>query len=601
MKIAYYFKKLDRLSEGPTLTVDGNSRFQTKRGATCTLLAYFVFLSAAFYMVIDFQKRKVLGSMSNTLQIAVEEYDNNKMDVAKSKLMPLIKPGAFWNDKVFDPEQIYSLEFEYLFYHEHAINSGGHQEATNYTTKFTNCSRLSDHILRKYYIDRSLFKIDLYYCVDVEKIEDAHAALYRNNGYKFVPPLTISHSKSNTLKVKVLPCNRDLNAKCAQLNETRRDQFLTGTNSADHFSIVSVMTLVNLENYENPLRFSIVGGDRAVRLTKSGGYRFATSLSPTYIKDELGFPFSKNISGSFASKTETTLPAVGGFIPLTCSEATKRDAKLCPSYYENNININEDKGIVKLISIQRKFKTLSEVVSEIGGMYSGIWLGVSFIYSLLFEGVGKYNIVEKMFGLKEAIICFCIKRLTRRSMGIDGSSYLVTPRVFKAAKAVIEESLDVYSLVQQLALLKLFLNFAFNKESKKSGLRKLLQLKLAEISDHEMNDLTSALPNHELDMNRDSDPNAGNNIFFKEDPFEDKDPPFSSLKSKHHQVPQVKTPPEPKDTKHSDCCARLREYLQIAISNHQAKLSAEGERVLEEDDDSAPSIMNLNALNTRLL
>lgn len=556
-----------------------------------------LFAVAATFMVLNFLKRQVLGSMTNNLQISAEEYELNKLEIAKTKLMPLLKIGTSFTAKDFDIEQLFSLEFEFVHFPEVPMSKSYFE----LRAKFIKCSNLSDDLLQKYYIDKNLFHVLGYYCVDLAKLEKDLLKIYQDNNYQLAPPLKISHFWRDSMFIKIYPCNPDQNSKCGKVTEAQRDEALK--NHDFSIALASFSTLVNLEDYANPLKFRGVRVEKVLDLRKDSSIHVNSSILPTYIKDEFDFPFSSNTSGTFSSDVKSVRENKNKNIPLSCTD-NFRQLFDCPFYYENRINVNERDDVIKINRIERKFKTLSELVSSIGGLYSGIWLGITLFYSLLFEGIGNQKITEKIFGLKESISCMYKKTLRLKSKGIDGKRYLVSPRVFKAARTVIDETLDVYSLVQQLTLLKMLLCFAFNDRPQTSGPSSALQLKLAEKTDADEKDDQDQSSSFEQKDDQDTNPSPHDNIFFKENPFEYKEPPnnlSNDESSPNKTQEQTKENPIIKLMQVDSGNPDLRELFQIAISNYQSELFTEGEAVFEKDANPPPTVMSLNDLNMKFL
>lgn len=148
-------------------------------------------------------------------------------------------------------------------------------------------------------------------------------------------------------------------------------------------------------------------------------------------------------------------------VPLKCTTAHFSNHS-CNSYYAVLSFPRKEASIT-----QRKFMSFTDLLSSVGGVYSSIWLLTSLLFSQFFSSAVNFNIVERVFSLKKGTKWSCLKKKRRFEL-VGGESHLKpSEKNFQSAVEVVEECLDVYSIVRQLTVLRVLTSFLLDSKSHK--------------------------------------------------------------------------------------------------------------------------------------
>lgn len=250
--ISDLFKKMDRLSEPPSLTVKGNKRFRGKTGACCSLMAICIVLFFSIYKLWDFLQQKVTSIVIKTAQ----SEDVYEINMRENRLFPFFEP---FNQKYF------SFMMQIVNY---AKSKDGKLVQYEINLPFVLCSTLSNSLFDKYYrLDNqnsaeTLKNMrDHNFCIDAEYLEDELAKVQEQYQLEKISDVvlrvTVDSSfaeDSGYFVIGVYPCNSDKDRTCASLTEADKTKAMQTLNFGGR--IQYIQPLVNPENTTSPVQYS---------------------------------------------------------------------------------------------------------------------------------------------------------------------------------------------------------------------------------------------------------------------------------------------------------------------------------------------------------
>ena len=493
--ISDLFKKMDRLSEPPSLTVKGNKRFRGKTGACCSLMAICIVLFFAIYKLWDFFQQKVMSIVIKTAQSeAVYE-----INMRENRLFPIFEPFN---------EQYFSFRMQIVNY---AKSKDGKLVEYEINLPFVRCITLSNSLFDKYYkLDnqnsaRILKNMrDLNYCIDAEYLEDELAKVQEQYQLEKISDVVLrvtvdaSFSKdSGRFVIGVFPCNSDKHATCASLTEAEKTKAMQSSSFGGRIQYIE--PLVNPENTTSPVQYSQIANSKMFFPKANESLYVQDAYQVNYIEDERGFPFSKKRAARYVTKSMTDSFSLSEAVPLKCTTAQFSNNS-CNPYYAVMSIPRKEASIT-----QRKFMSFTDLLSSVGGFYSSIWLMTSLLFSQFFSSAVNFNIVERVFSLKKGTKWSCLKKKRRFEL-VGGENHLKpSEKNFQSAVEVVEECLDIYSLVRQLTVLRVLTSFLLDSKSQKlcptTVLGQLIKLKDARCRAGGQRDSEEILPEINAKLN----------------------------------------------------------------------------------------------------
>ena len=201
----------------------------------------------------------------------------------------------------------------------------------------------------------------------------------------------------------------------------------------------------------------------------------------TDIEDERGFPFTTEVKHRFGDQLNwESYVSVKQEKPinLTCTAAQRQQILSCLPYMRTQF---EQQTKFDQTLIKRQLISMTEVFSKVGGLYTTIMLFVTFIYKQVFRRVrnfAKMSLAKKVFDVKVPSRG-CCKRKDRDPE--IAKQEIREIQELRASMKMVDECLDVYTLVREICLLKMLLSFAIDKQTQELIPKNLCQLKLLEL------------------------------------------------------------------------------------------------------------------------
>ena len=265
--------------------------------------------------------------------------------------------------------------------------------------------------------------------------------------------------------VRILPCISDNNVDCANLTPDSRKEAIRNRDFA--LNVGNFDLAVNIENLTKPVQPHELLSEKALYAKGDETFNYQQQMVTTYIEDLFGFPFKNRNLTSYVSMFNTNFFERDSEIKTSCSfKEVDTQSTTCPPYFVLEMRQNPKK-IVELI--QRKYLTPIELISNIGGFYTAIWLAFTLSYKLFFSSIIKYKMVERMFGFVVHSRFSCCRNSKSRFSATTAALFNPAVENYNSALKVLDGCLDVYSLVQQLTLLRIILDFMLEPRAKELG------------------------------------------------------------------------------------------------------------------------------------
>ena len=459
-----YFIRLDRLSHSPGLTVKGSPRFNTVSGAFFTMLAYITVGVYALLQVLEFSSFDLHGSISSNIRVK----SNPPVDFKTHRILPIIT-SLNTTFSANDLLKYYSAQL--------VVNLGEKDKQEKrvtgvLTAMYVPCDTLSQDYLRMYYPSEMIKDplltsiLNRTLCADVASFDKNFEDWKVNNDLSedLYPRL----NSTGSYQVRILPCVETGRNKCAN----PRDRFSPIDKNAYRnkdmaLTVGNFDPSVQIENFSKPVQNHELLNEKTLYAKDDETITYQQHIVVTYIEDEFGFPMKGRNRTSYVNRYNSNSFSKDTSIPSFCKQSeVDTFSTSCPPYFILDTKQNPKK-IVEVL--QRKYVTPIEVLSNIGGFYTAIWLAFTILYSLLFSKYVKFNMVEQMFGFQRHSRLNCCKKSKFRFTATESAVFHPTAANYKSALKVLDDCLDVYSLVRQLTLLRMLLDFVLEPKAKELG------------------------------------------------------------------------------------------------------------------------------------
>ena len=150
----------------------------------------------------------------------------------------------------------------------------------------------------------------------------------------------------------------------------------------------------------------------------------------------------------------------------------------CQSYFSFVLGYQQRKEIT---SITRRFQTLQELISGIGGFYSSIWVVLSLFFRISYRNLGKRVILQRIFNLGKNQNPNRLERGRGNKTAVERAieeTVLQSKSGKAAAEALVEEYLDIYALTRELMLLRMLMQYLLDPKTQAAAPALLLLQKI---------------------------------------------------------------------------------------------------------------------------
>jgi len=230
-------------------------------------------------------------------------------------------------------------------------------------------------------------------------------------------------------------------------------------------------SLISYTNYDLSIDISrkeqpISAGTALIKssyLTSEFHYMENINLQLTEIIDKVGFPRRDQSAGLTFQRTSDSTPTIkrSDGTSVTCSD-TDYSTNGCQPYQTFTYSVGEYYTLY-----ERNYKTLVEVLSDVGGLYSIITLVFSSIFMFLNLAKPEAFIVEKVYKMKrkrqsmQYYFCCCRKKYQDQGKPpkkVEGVTFVST-EVYNAAVSAVTRHLDVVSLSKDILCIKFLAHY----------------------------------------------------------------------------------------------------------------------------------------------
>ena len=465
--IGQLFKLIDVMSEAPALNANGQSRFKSTGGAWCTLFALVAIIGYSGFAIHEYTQWIVVGVSKRA-----DPVDSLPLiDLKEARLFPLIASFAVEeNNKTMDDiyDYIYpSFEYPVLI----------DQEIKIWSAPMVPCKNLSLELFLKYYplkdgADYYEENSKFILCVDFRKVEKELA----KNGTK---PFVLLEGEEAT--IKFYPCDPKISKNCTSLTEETRAEMFTYLD----LNLLYIGRQLYTNNFEDPVRYHHVEKHHSFYLKANEMQVMTSEIGAALVEDHFGWPYRALNSSTYLTVErlkQHTKAVEDQDLFCTKQQRLSNDAEdECFEYVKINLSLGSRK---ELQVYSRRFKTLLDIIGAIGGFKTIIWLLASFSYQFWSGIVCRYTISKKVFGVQSSPFDWCC---LRKKKEVDMSEFLRDPNVkvelsassplVASAIESVDQFLDVYWLVGQLALLRILVSCMIDGRTQALGPKAMLCLR----------------------------------------------------------------------------------------------------------------------------
>ena len=415
---------LDLLGKPFGLRFNGRDSHKTVTGAVFTILSiicvvlYLVF-KLSIYINYELNTISTL-TKSMKLRDLAEKYD-----VEKYRILPLLK--ITWSSDPYMDYQLPETTWRFITPVVSIITS----KAKENSMIFTHTSEYIPYIL-------CLVGNEYWLCPDFEKLKN-HPLLNFFNGKEAV-----------TMILEIFPCTG------------RDDCVAQEVFERSIISSISYDLSIDISSKEQPL----YAGRSVVKssyLTSELRYIENINLQLTEIVDRVGFPRRDQSAGFTFQRTSDSTPTFKrpDGTSVTCPD-TDYSTNGCQPYQSFIYIVGEYYTLY-----ERNYKTLVEVLSDVGGLYSIVTLVFSSIFMLLKLAKPEVFIVEKVYKMKrksqsmQYYFCCCRKKYQDQGKPpkkVEGVTFVST-EVYNAAVSAVTRHLDAVSLSKDILCIKFLAHY----------------------------------------------------------------------------------------------------------------------------------------------
>lgn len=455
MGLAEYIEKADNLSELTCLKSKKKWRYVSVIGGLLSLAAYtgvFVYAGGMFKQYLQFN----IVSYIERSGITTEE--DLLMDPWKSEILPII------DQNIKNPYPNFGA-FHIVVRFRHNLK-GTRRKYISLNSEMVQCSKLSNSEFYETYgyanNATSTINHTRSLCVNKTDIDTR----FRENDEIYG-----LEKKIYRLNVEVWPCDPELKSECRELNESNRNQILDRSDLQFNFLRHS-LDFTDKEPFKK-VAFSKELFHPSVEASKGITY----STKKFEIKDEIDFASARGKqTQSFLYSLESGIRKEQNFVnkvpQLSCT-LEQRENKSCNAYYSLNI-FGPSFGKPKTI-VTRKYMNFFGVVAQIGGFYSALWGVLSFLYRMVFKVIlekDNHKLAARVFKAGRPKTVCCRKRTQTENLEVEKSF---------AARELVDEALDVRSVIRQYCVLKALLSLVLNDQDRSLAIDCTLAQSMAQI------------------------------------------------------------------------------------------------------------------------
>jgi hypothetical protein len=406
---------LDLVGKPFGLRFNGEDSHKTLSGAVFTILSI---ICVVLYLVFKLRTyiNYELNSIS-TLTRSMKQRDlSEQYDIEKNRILPIVKV-TYSSDTTLD----YSLADTTLRFIT---------PVANIITAVVEEGTLSFKQTSVYipYIPCSVGG-DEWLCPDYEQLKEYPLLNYFNG------------KKTVTVAFEAFPCT------------ARDDCIAQEILERSLITYTSYDLSIDISSKEEPL-YSGRALLKSSYLTSQFQYMENINLQLSEIYDKVGFPRRDQSAGFIFQRTSDSTPTIlrADATSVTCPD-TDFNTNGCQPYQTFSYNVGEYYTLY-----ERNYKTLVEVLSDVGGLYSIITLVFSSIFMFLNLAKPEAFIVEKVYKMKrkrqsmQYYFCCCRKKYQDQGKPpkkVEGVTFVST-EVYNAAVSAVTRHLDAVSLSKDI-------------------------------------------------------------------------------------------------------------------------------------------------------
>ena len=484
---------VDRVSEVPTLKVNGRRRFASIEGGLITVMIVVAVLGFTFLQVHDFVNKKVVL----VTQLTRYEKDFVPFDYSQSGFLPILD---FELERTF-PMNDSLKDVEDLFYFEQIIGLMTPQEQLIFINgPMIDCNLVDPAAFKRLYrIDKAgAFPTDhssthLTMCINATKAEADIQKEREELKIQAASVLTMI-----TSHIRIYPCDSSLNPRCGKFTENRRSEIL----SIIKIHVNQTQPMVDFSNGAHPIIFpSRFAYSKPLTISPLSSTKLHRVIKVAEIEDVRTFPLGQNITHKYWHPESNYQVDREDFpIPLICSQHERSNKEICPPIAELSLFAMED---YEVSVAKRRLLNVSTILSSIGGLFSISMLMGTLLYKLLFRVCLRKNnktFLRVVFALKPPSTRCCKKRQKDPLVAkAEREREAREKRDYRCALTIYDDFFDVHKLAKELCLLKLLCYFVASKQTRALAPHTILELKLKEASSPQSSNPRSGISNYPSD------------------------------------------------------------------------------------------------------
>ncbi len=444
-KFAELIKKADYLGEPPGWSIAGKSSFETIPGALLSLI-YFGLL---FWGTLTFFLEYIDTTSPSIIQTNLELSSFPKIDLLSNKLAPAI---ILFGNRV-KPVAIedFPRYFTIKAYH-YEISAGEPSKEIDLSVKQAEvpvvpCNQLSAAVDSEVYSSwksdqvADQLRVNSGFCLDAQRDSFYIHGKTTEKSFAFVG-------------VYIMPCS--LQANCATEEEL----------SDINVNFVLPKFSLNFSDYNSPTQLLPVL-DKWYPVHPVINQQHMINIKQNRIIDSAGYLKPSKITREFAD-----VNTIRGMVGNRNSKNIICSAQQILDFACNSYMSFEFFSSGTDITIERKYVGLLDFLSSIGGLKEVLVVAATIMYGWYHSRASRSYLVEEIFKLKE-------DQHERAALTKETQLKKSVKVLFNTAEDLIEQSLDIVTVIRELNRVKLIVELLFNCSSSEQNRRLLLQTHLA--------------------------------------------------------------------------------------------------------------------------
>jgi len=416
------------------LRIGGRATHQTMYGAILTLIS----LSLTFWSGLGYFSDFLDHSKPSIVESSTETYNFPKMELGSDGIAPIFL--LMLNNEVITASEIQKYITIMVYSFKRNLDDSVEPNKFTLLNPSVPCNQLSAEKLTRMYpyshVDDEAFLNGFQkdsICIDPQP-------------EMFFVQGRLSDRFRHTILIDVLPCGLE---NCAEIQPT------------DSLALILVNPSFSFEpnDFNRPIK-SIPKFNPILTLNPKSHTRFEHLLKRNLVYDSTGIFRKESLT-----KNYTTIDEVIKVVN-TRDESFQR---CFPGFYCEPYLTIEYKATGSSVKTVRVYKSLLDTLASIGGMNKVISMAVGIVYALLHFFASGNLLVRGIFELREETISAYLRTLGINPKTSDPKLVGRVKREFsRCAKSIIDDHLDVFTLVKEISRIRLIADMLLHP-----GLRKV--------------------------------------------------------------------------------------------------------------------------------